>query len=214
MIKSEAARVDGTGPEVLDVEIERLHDARREKDGGAGCCQMPSRTRNQPKDHKESSWIETRKFGTRCAPTWLLPGLGGGAGLAGDEHAGAGALALGAGRGEEHGAHAGRARRRLLRLQQRGPGGRVEGVRRGNKAGAGGSFWPADARAPRRRRSGRELLLLLMLEHLLLLQGVELGRKKPRRDKEKENDITNQSAEKNRGKTLRVAVFFGAGLLT
>jgi hypothetical protein len=48
----------------------------------------------------------------------------------------------------------------------------------------------------------------------LLLQGVELGRKKPRRDKEKENDITNQSAEKNRGKTLRVAVFFGAGLLT
>ena len=177
MIKSETAWVDGTGPEVLDVEVERLHDARREENGGAGCCQMPQR-RNQRKVHGECTGKQTDRFRTRCALTWLLLGLGEGAGLAGDEHAGAGALALGAGRGEEQGAHAGRGRRRLLRLLERGPRGRVEGGRRGTIAG--GSFRPTDARAPRRRRRRGELLLPLMLEHLLLLQGIKLQGKKPR----------------------------------
>ena len=37
MIKNETAGVDGTGPEVLDVEVECLHDARREKNRGARC---------------------------------------------------------------------------------------------------------------------------------------------------------------------------------
>ena len=37
VIKNETAGVDGTGPEVLDVEVECLHDARREKNRGARC---------------------------------------------------------------------------------------------------------------------------------------------------------------------------------
>ena len=139
---------------------------------------MPNATE---KKSAKSSWRvrwKTNRFRTRCALTWLLLGFSGGASLAGDEHAGAGALALGAGRGEEQGAHAGRGRRRLLRLLERGPRGRVEDGRRGTIAG--GSFRPADARAPRRRRRGGELLLPLMLEHLLLLQGIKLQGKKPR----------------------------------
>lgn len=110
----------------------------------------------------------------RGALTWLLLGLRGGASLARDEHAGAGAFALGAWRGEEEGAHAGRGRRRLLRLLvlERGPCGRIEGMRRGTIAG--GSFRPTHARAPRRRRSDGELLLPLILENLLLLQGIKL----------------------------------------
>jgi hypothetical protein len=139
--------------------------------------QAVARMRNQPKVHGQCTGKQTGKF--RCALTWLLLGLGGGAGLAGDEHAGAGALALGAGRGKEQGAHAGRGRRRLLRLLlERRPRGRVEGVWRGTIAG--GSFRPTDARAPRCRRGDGKLLLPLMLEHLLLLQGIKLQRKKPR----------------------------------
>lgn len=42
VVENETARVDGTGPEVLDVEVERLHDARREKDRGARCCSRPT----------------------------------------------------------------------------------------------------------------------------------------------------------------------------
>jgi hypothetical protein len=37
VIKNETAGVDETGPEVLDVEVECLHDARREKNRGARC---------------------------------------------------------------------------------------------------------------------------------------------------------------------------------
>ena len=37
MIKNETAGVDGRGPEVIDVEVESLHDARREKNRGARC---------------------------------------------------------------------------------------------------------------------------------------------------------------------------------
>uniref|UniRef100_A0A0A9DAD1 Uncharacterized protein n=1 Tax=Arundo donax TaxID=35708 RepID=A0A0A9DAD1_ARUDO len=103
---------------------------------------------------------------------WPFLGFGRGAGLAGDEHAGAGALTLDAGRGEEHGAHAGRRRRSLLlRLLKRGERGRVEAKWRTK---AGGLLSTALVRAPRRRCRRGELPLLL--EVLMLLQGMKTSR--------------------------------------
>jgi hypothetical protein len=99
--------------------------------------------------------------------TWLFLGLGGGAGLAGDEHAGARAFRFAAGRAEEHGAHAGRGRRLLVGLLQRWPAGGVQTKRRAD-ADAGA------VRSPRRRCCRGELLLPLLLQQLPLLQEVEL----------------------------------------
>jgi hypothetical protein len=42
VIENETARVDGTGSEVHDVQVECLHDAHREKNRRARCSQAPS----------------------------------------------------------------------------------------------------------------------------------------------------------------------------
>jgi len=127
--------------------------------------------------------------------------------MAGDEHAGAGALALGARRGEEEGAHAcrGRQRRRLLLLVpllERGPRGRVEDIwRRRSVPGGTGTMRPSNTRAPRRRRSDGELPLPLVLEKLLLLQGIKLQEQ----NHAEENGIRNQ----NKWPSLCVAAIYG-----
>lgn len=106
---------------------------------------------------------ERLRFGNR---TWLFLGCdGGGAGLAGDEHAGASALALRAGRGEEQGAHARRGCRRLLRLLERGERGGVEARWR---AESGSPLSLALVHAPSRRRGSAQLLLLLLLQGMKL----------------------------------------------
>jgi hypothetical protein len=43
VIKNEPAGVYWTGSKVLDVEIERLHDARGEQNCGASCIQAESK---------------------------------------------------------------------------------------------------------------------------------------------------------------------------
>lgn len=42
MIKDETAGISWARSEVLDVEIERLHDASREQNTGIGCVQAES----------------------------------------------------------------------------------------------------------------------------------------------------------------------------
>jgi hypothetical protein len=138
VIKNETTGVNWTSTEVLDVKIERLHDASREQYCGASCAEAESKRTLAKKCAKKR---EEEASGRR---TWLFLGLGGG--LARDEHAGASALTLCAGRREEHAAHAGRGRRRLL---ERGERGRVEAWRR---AEAGSSLGLARVHAPRRRR--------------------------------------------------------------
>jgi hypothetical protein len=132
------------------------------------------------------------------ARTWPFLGLRGGAGLAGDEHAGAGALALGARRGDEDGAHARRGRRPLLLLLllllEGGPRGRAQDMGRRHTV-PGGTMRPRDARAPRRRRSDGELPLPHVLQELLLLQRIKLERQ----ERERENAVRNQGKKKESG---------------
>ena len=55
VIKNETAGVDGTSTEILDVEVECLHDARREKNRGARCSQTAGVIKIAVKILKESS---------------------------------------------------------------------------------------------------------------------------------------------------------------
>jgi hypothetical protein len=149
VIENEAARVVARlGAEVFEPEVEGLDDASGDKD---------------------------RRARPRRLPLGLRRGR---AGRPREEHPGAVTLALGARRGQEHGAHAGgRMRRRLVLLRrrrwrwllERRPRRRVQAKRRVASAAADGLGTGALARAPR-----GEMALPLQLQQLMLLQEMEL----------------------------------------
>lgn len=174
MIKNKAAWVTRLRAEVVEVEIESLDDASRDQNRRTPCtkregenlvmsCMFKQRT--AARYPVAVSTKRTGKMILHHRRTCLFLRLCRGASRPGKKHASAVTLALGAGRGEEHGTHArGRSRRRVvvmvLRLRKREARRRVQAKQRVASDAAYGLGACALARAPR-RGSGKLVALPL-----------------------------------------------------